>query len=198
MSPMAIGEGPWAPVGFPSFRSFSFFRIQEFGSEIQQRSLEQGLKSPAMNFQDFVEASHDVSTDMACSSSGQLDTNVSKADRPSDLHSGRDADSNSSSDHDRGANQKELLQACVFVQSQLGCLRGDRCPYPHQGPLLSRRKGLRKGQRERIEQRVMKTFKGHNLSEVQEAWIGWFNNFYFWFDFVWWTLVWSFLDIFGP
>ena len=60
-------------------------------------------------------------------------------------------------------------QACVFLQSQLGCPRGEQCPYCHQDhPVLCRRIGLRRGPRERISRRVLRAFRGQNLSEVHE------------------------------
>ena len=61
-------------------------------------------------------------------------------------------------------------QACVFAGSQVGCPRGDRCAYCHTGhPLISRRKGLRKSQRERISSRILRVFRGQNLVEVHDA-----------------------------
>ena len=61
-------------------------------------------------------------------------------------------------------------QACVFAQSQLGCPRGDSCPFCHEGhPLMSRRQGLRRKPRDRMTQRISRLFRGQDLIEVHDA-----------------------------
>ena len=170
-----LGSWSTAAWGFREAAGLFGFSALLGGAVVRLR-----MTQPKMKFQDARADSDSVSlavSQMLTRSTG-FDGSALQNGLAIDTKSGRDLLHSTPSGSNEGRMATEVAtechpdgcHACVFAGSQLGCPRGDLCPFCHNGhPVTLRRKGLRRGQRERITRRILTLFRGQNLIEVHDA-----------------------------